>query len=34
MEIVIIRHGQTEENKENRIQGAAIDAELNEVGRA
>lgn len=34
MEIVFIRHGQTEVNKENRIQGAAVDAELNEVGRA
>lgn len=34
MEIVFIRHGQTDVNKDNRIQGAQVDAELNEVGRA
>lgn len=34
MEIVFIRHGQTDVNKENRLQGAEIDAELNEKGRA
>lgn len=33
MEIVFIRHGQTDLNKSGRIQGAAIDAELNEAGR-
>lgn len=34
MEIVFIRHGQTDVNKANRLQGALIDAELNEKGRA
>lgn len=33
MEIVFIRHGQTDVNKENRLQGAKVDAELNEYGR-
>ncbi|WP_251717197.1 histidine phosphatase family protein [Lactobacillus agrestimuris] len=33
MEIVFIRHGQTNVNKDNRLQGAKVDAELNEVGR-
>ncbi|GAA3626186.1 histidine phosphatase family protein [Lactobacillus hamsteri] len=33
MEIVFIRHGQTDVNKDNRLQGALIDAELNEAGR-
>lgn len=33
MEIVFIRHGQTDVNKDNRIQGAQVDAELNENGR-
>lgn len=33
MEIVFIRHGQTDVNKDNRLQGAEIDAELNEKGR-
>lgn len=34
MEIVFVRHGKTAVNKERRIQGAQIDAELNEEGRA
>lgn len=33
MEIVFIRHGQTDVNKDNRIQGAQVDADLNEFGR-
>ncbi len=33
MEIVFIRHGQTDVNQQNRMQGALIDAELNEEGR-
>lgn len=33
MEIVFIRHGQTDLNKTGRIQGSSIDAELNEAGR-
>lgn len=33
MEIVFIRHGQTDVNKDNRLQGALIDVELNEAGR-
>lgn len=33
MEIVFIRHGQTDVNKDNRLQGAMVDAELNEAGR-
>lgn len=33
MEIVFIRHGQTDVNKSGKIQGASIDAELNETGR-
>lgn len=33
MEIVFIRHGQTDVNKDNRLQGAKVDAELNEIGR-
>lgn len=33
MEIVFIRHGQTDVNKDGRIQGAEVDAELNEAGR-
>ena len=33
MEIVFIRHGQTDVNKDNRIQGAQVDAELNDYGR-
>lgn len=33
MEIVFIRHGQTDVNKDNRLQGAQVDAELNERGR-
>lgn len=33
MEIVFIRHGQTNVNKSGKIQGSNIDAELNEVGR-
>lgn len=33
MEIVFIRHGQTDVNKDNRLQGALIDAELNDAGR-
>lgn len=31
MEIVFIRHGQTDVNKDNRIQGAQVDADLNLV---
>ena len=34
MEIVFIRHGQTDVNKDNRLQGAHVDAELNDYGRA
>lgn len=34
MEIVFVRHGQTDLNKEVRLQGALIDAELNQAGRA
>lgn len=34
MEIVFIRHGQTDVNKDNRLQGAQVNAELNEAGRA
>lgn len=33
MEIVFIRHGQTDVNKDNRLQGAKVDAELNDYGR-
>lgn len=33
MEIVFIRHGQTDVNKANRLQGALIDMDLNEKGR-
>lgn len=33
MEIVFIRHGQTDVNKVNRLQGAKVNAELNEAGR-
>lgn len=33
MEIVFIRHGQTDVNKDNRLQGSKIDAELNDYGR-
>lgn len=33
MEIEFIRHGQTDLNKTGRIQGASVDAELNEAGR-
>lgn len=33
MEIVFIRHGQTDVNKDNRLQGALVNAELNEAGR-
>lgn len=33
MEIVFIRHGQTDVNKDNRLQGSQVDAELNERGR-
>ncbi len=33
MEIVFIRHGQTDVNKANRLQGAVIDVNLNEKGR-
>ena len=32
MEIVFIRHGQTDVNKDNRLQGAKVDAELNDYG--
>lgn len=31
MEIVFIRHGQTDVNKDNRLQGSLVDAELNET---
>lgn len=34
MEIVFIRHGQTDVNKENRLQGSSIDLPLNAKGRA
>lgn len=34
MQIVFIRHGQTDVNKEKRLQGAKIDQDLNAVGRA
>lgn len=34
MEIIFIRHGQTDVNKDNRLQGANVDAPLNNVGRA
>lgn len=33
MEIVFIRHGETDVNKSSRIQGASINASLNEAGR-
>lgn len=33
MEIVFIRHGQTDVNKDKRLQGAQVDADLNEFGR-
>lgn len=33
MEIIFIRHGQTDVNKANCLQGANVDAELNENGR-
>ena len=34
MEIVFIRHGQTDLNKNNEIQGAAVDFPLNQAGEA